>query len=156
LAATAHAFDGVLDPSFSGDGFLLAGGAAGDKDEITGVASQTDGKIVAAGDMGMDPTATVSRDFAVARYHPDGPPDMSFGGGDGLVTTDIGTNTNDGAGHVAIQPDGKIVVAGECNMGATGFDVCLVRYTDTGSPDPSFGNGDGIVTTTVAPGANED
>jgi uncharacterized delta-60 repeat protein len=157
FAGIAQAFDGVLDPSFSGDGFLLVDGPAGDHDEITAVAVQTDGKIVAAGEMDMDPTATTRRDFAVARYNADGSPDMSFGGGDGVVTTDIGTNTDDLAGRVAIQPDGKLVVAGECNMGATtGFDVCLVRYTDAGAPDLGFGGGDGIVTTNVAPGANED
>ena len=65
------------------------------------VAVQADGKIVVAG--------SSDGNFALARYGVDGALDASFSG-DGLVTTDLG-GTDDGQG-VAIQADGRIVVAG--------------------------------------------
>jgi uncharacterized delta-60 repeat protein len=74
-------------------------------------------------------------DFALARYLGDGTLDPSFGGGDGIVTTDLGTRT-DIARAIVIQPaDGRIVVAGTVDG-----DVALVRYTDTGEVDTSFGD----------------
>jgi uncharacterized delta-60 repeat protein len=156
FAGIAQAYFGELDPSFDGDGKVVANGPGGGRDEIKSVAVQSDGKIVVTGAMDTDTTAGSDPDFAVARYNENGSPDAGFGGGDGLVTTDIGTG--DFPGDLAIQPDGKIVVAGECDMGVTtGYDVCVVRYNDNGTPDTAtFGGGDGIVTTNVAPGSNED
>lgn len=60
---------------------------------------------------------------------------------DGKVTTDLGTNED--VGHsAAIQPDGKIIVAGYTSNAT--FDAALVRYNPDGSIDHSFGL-DGIV-----------
>jgi uncharacterized delta-60 repeat protein len=71
--------------------------------------------------------------------------DPSFGG-DGKVTTDVGGL--DQADGVAIQRDGKIVVAGSAG-GAGGRDFAVARYNADGSLDPTFG-GDGKVTTDFA------
>jgi uncharacterized delta-60 repeat protein len=111
--------DGSLDPSFDADGRVTTefGNVAADA-----VALQPDGKIVAVGGQ------------TVARYLLDGSLDPSFGV-DGHVATDFG------ASDVAIQADGRIVVAG-----AGGGVLALARYTIDGSPDGSFG-GDGTVTT---------
>ncbi|MBO0236811.1 delta-60 repeat domain-containing protein, partial [Vibrio parahaemolyticus] len=85
---------GDLDPSFSGDGKLITGFGAQAED----VAIQPDGKIVAAGlHFGSQ-----SRDFALARYNPDGTPDTGFGN-DGTVTTDFAGN-NDDLFAIALQP----------------------------------------------------
>jgi len=64
--------------------------------------------------------------------------DPTFGGGDGTVTTDFGGT--DPARAVAVQPNGKIVVAGGKG------DFALARYNQDGSLDTSF-DGDGTVTT---------
>ena len=72
-------------------------------------------------------------DFALARYNTDGTLDTSFDG-DGLVLTDLGT-TADVARAVVIRPDGRIVVAGTADG-----DVALVRYTDAGAVDTTFGD----------------
>ena len=61
--------------------------------------------------------------------------DATFGNG-GIVTT---PNTSDGRG-IAIQSDGKIVVAGQ----ATATEFALARYNTNGSLDATFGTG-GIV-----------
>ena len=76
------------------------------------MALQADGKIVAVGYGGS------SRDFALARYNPNGSLDTSFSG-DGMQTTDFGGT--DVAHGVAIQGDGKIVVVGRA--GGVDFSV---------------------------------
>lgn len=132
--------DGTLDPSFGDAGtvttrFRRWGGVA------NAIAVQADGKIVAAGgSFGIFPK------FALARYLPDGTLDASFGG-DGRVRTFF---TVDGAmgSAVAIQADGKILVAGAAEaVGANGMSgFALARYNPDGSLDATFG-ADGTVTT---------
>lgn len=63
-----------------------------------------------------------------------GEPDPEFGG-DGIVTTDL-AGLEDAADGVAIQPDGKLVVAG-----GSGTDFAVVRYHPDGAVDTGFGRG---------------
>ena len=77
-------------------------------------------------------------DFALARYNPDGTLDHSFGG-DGIVTTDLGT-ASDGISDVALQPDGKIVA-----VGSTEQDAALARYNPDGTLDPTFGSSGTVI-----------
>jgi uncharacterized delta-60 repeat protein len=102
----------------------------------TAMALQDDGKIVMVGGSILD--------FLLARYNADGSLDESFGVG-GLVTTDIGNFTQEEARAVAMQPDGKIIVAGNIRdsrvVGGTlsdKFFFTLVRYNTDGSLDTSF------------------
>src|SRR5205823_6295267 len=78
-----------------------------------------------------------------ARYNPDGTPDTTFSH-DGKLTLDFGNNAE--ANAVAVLPNNDIVVAGFAAQPTSGLDYALVRYTDAGKLDPSFGTG-GIVTT---------
>ena len=71
-------------------------------------------------------------------YGQSGTLDTSFGTG-GKVTTDF-AGAGDGAAAVAVQPDGKIVVAGEANIDG-GYDFALARYNSNGTLDASFGRG---------------
>jgi uncharacterized delta-60 repeat protein len=73
--------------------------------------------------------------------------DPSFGQG-GKVTTPIGPG-NDSAYALALQPDGKLVAAGNTWNGSS--DTALARYNPDGSLDTSF-NGNGKVTTAISPG----
>ena len=90
-----------------------------------------------------------NNDFALVRYNANGTLDTSFGGGDGKVTTPVGTSYDEGY-SVALQPDGKIVVAGYSDNGAN-YDFALARYNSDGWLDTSFGGGDGMVTTPIGP-----
>ncbi len=123
--------NGSLDPSFSGDGKQTTHFGFRSRGAANGVALQSDGKIVAVGSAG--------RDFALARYNPNGTLDPSFSG-DGKQTTDFGAN--DDARGVALQGDGKIVVAGNGGSTGTSIDFALARYNTNGSLDTSF-SGDG-------------
>jgi uncharacterized delta-60 repeat protein len=132
--------DGTLDRSFGGSGVVTI------KSQSTeDVAVQLDGKVVAAGTSG-----SANYNFAVVRYNADGSLDTSFGGktGKGLVSTDINQRSWDFGERIALQADGKIVVAGyttpyNTNVG-TICDLALVRYNADGSLDTTFGSG-GIV-----------
>ena len=75
--------------------------------------------------------------------------DPTFGG-DGVVRTDLTPAEDDGYA-VAIQPDGKIVVAGEKGIGGPNPRLAIVRYETDGSLDPSFGGGDGKVSIDFTP-----
>ena len=134
--------NGGLDPSFGEGGMLSTGfgGGQANYQRFTAafdVAIQTDGKIVAAGTTGKNPTGYISGNrFALARYEADGTLDASFG-------TSGRVRTGFGSGHggatalgVAIQPDGKIVAAGYARKG-----FAIVRYNPDGSLDQSFGSG---------------
>ena len=129
--------DGSLDTTFDGDG--IATTHAGDHSAAFAVAIQTDGKIVATG-LSINGTAN----FALVRYYPDGSRDTTFDG-DGIVTTPIDVGSR--AFSVDIQPDGKIVAAGNSYNG-TNSAFPLVRYNSDGSLDTSF-DGDGKVITAL-------
>lgn len=132
--------NGALDTSFSFDGKVTIdfdGGGGGDL--CTGIALQADGKIVVVGYTFI--TAAVNgRDFAIARLNADGTLDTSFGGGTGKTTVgfDLGNSNDDAANSVAIQPDGKIVIAGSATTAANGTDFAVVRLNTDGSRDSSF------------------
>ncbi|PYM09261.1 MAG: hypothetical protein DMD82_00820, partial [Candidatus Rokuibacteriota bacterium] len=117
------------------------------------LAIQTDGKIVVVGTSSFSTFGTL--DFALARYLPNGDLDTTFGTPDtsglartGQVTTDFAdlweTNkSSDEAFAVAIQSDGKIVVAGTSSAarGDVGVAVfALARYLPNGDLDTTFGN----------------
>ena len=132
---------GDLDPTFGGgDGKVTTDIVSADADYATAVAIQADGKIVVAGTSNGSGT----NDFALARYTTAGALDATFGTG-GKVTTDIGA---DYGYAVAIQADGKIVVAGESNGGAGNNDFALARYTTAGVLDTTFSQ-DGKVLTDI-------
>ncbi len=67
----------------------------------------------------------------------------------GIVTTDIGSGSQDNAYASAIQPDGKLVVAGSTYDGGSTTIFAVTRYNIDGSLDGTFGS-DGIVTTNIS------
>jgi uncharacterized delta-60 repeat protein len=88
--------------------------------------------------------------FAVARLTANGGADMSFGGGAGIVVTNVDPPMFDFALAVAIQADNKIIAGGSDGLGGQGR-IALVRYNTDGTLDTTgFGGGTGIVFTTLA------
>jgi uncharacterized delta-60 repeat protein len=103
---------------------------------VLAVALQPDGKIVVAGSVSRA-TEPFEDDVAVARYLPDGKPDPSFAGDGTAILSTAGPDDAEGAQDVAVQADGKVLVAGQSSGGGL-----LARFNADGSPDPSF-SGDG-------------
>lgn len=130
--------DGSLDTGFSGDGMVTTelgpGGGT-----FRGLALQPDGRIVVAGSAGYF-------DLAVVRYNTDGTLDFTFNGA-GMVTSAMSFGCE--ARSVAVQPDGRIVVAGYVST-AMGADILVVRYNEDGTFDNSFAGG-GVVYTDLGP-----
>ncbi|RME39366.1 MAG: hypothetical protein D6794_03965 [Deltaproteobacteria bacterium] len=145
--------DGTLDATFGIGGIVTLNFGvdrygAGIRDTLVDMALQPDGRIVLAGKT-VDPV-NYDMELALARYNPDGSLDATFGAG-GTVITDLGANTPDYLTSMALQPDGRIVVAGYTSLPAN--DTVLVRYNTDGSLDASFGAG-GIVIPPVSPSAD--
>ena len=131
--------NGTLDATF-GSGGKVTTDFGGPYDAASSVAIRADGKIIAAGTI---VNSSSIADFAVARYNPNGTLDTTFGSG-GKVTTDFG-GVSANAYSIAIQRDGKVVVAGVANIDG-GEDFALARYNLDGTPDSSFGTGGRVVT----------
>lgn len=136
--------DGTLDPGFNGTGKVNTP-LPFDGSAVSAIVLQPDGRIVVAGSCLVGgPTH-----FCAARYLANGPLDLSFGS-IGVTYAPIG-DAGSTASAVALQPDGKILIAGMCRrLGANAF--CVARISpDTALFDTAFGFG-GTVTTTIAPG----
>jgi uncharacterized delta-60 repeat protein len=146
--ARCHA-NGSLDTAFgSGGTVTMAPLPGGNRPEFRRLALQSDGKIVAAGDVVSELNYS-DYDFLVCRFHPDGSPDLSFNG-TGRVSTNLTPGANpsyDFANVITVQSDGKLLVAGNANLRCG-----LVRYLTDGSLDTGFGAG-GIVITQMQEGA---
>ena len=113
--------DGRLDSGFGHHGMAL--GDFTNLDRGFGVALGPGGTIVVAG--ACTERDDYFQDFAVVRYRADGKADSTFGRG-GRVITDYGRD--DLATSVAIQFDGKIVVAGSGSTSSGRGGFALARY----------------------------
>lgn len=142
IAVLRYNTDGSLDNTFDTDGKVTTTFGGNSIDEATCIAIQPDGKILVAGYTNVGG----NYDFAIVRYNTNGSLDNTFDT-DGKVNTDIGGN-HDYARGIALQSDGKIVVAGGFYAGMNNDDIALVRYNSNGSLDNTF-DGDGKVITTV-------
>lgn len=131
--------DGALDTSFNGTGVVDVENWA----YWGRVAVQSDGKIVVAATGAKNPPTTTENNFILFRYKTDGSRDFTFGT-NGRVVTDFGINAS--PADIAIQADGKIVVAGTSNLAGSYSTFALARYNINGSLDATF-NGTGTVTT---------
>jgi uncharacterized delta-60 repeat protein len=111
---------------------------------IEAVAQAPDGKIIVAGSGNRAGTNPANRDFGVARFNADLSRDNAFGtDGARLIAFDQGGNNDDYAEALALQPDGKIVVAGYATVttsGHTSRDFAIARLNPDGSFDSTFGN----------------
>ncbi len=149
--------DGALDNTFGTNGTArvpIAGGNM-DNDKAYSVAIQADGKIVLAG---FSPDTTGGTEyvaFALARFNPNGTLDNTFGT-NGTVRAFIGSGVDSSgfpiyaAGYsVAIQPNGKIVVAGNYVDIFSGYGFAVARFNPNGSLDNTFGT-NGTVTFSIS------
>ena len=141
--------DGTLDTGFGSSGEVQVDFGA-DGVRLYGVTVQADGRILVAGGTIDNTNLPADEDIALARYNADGTLDASFGAG-GVVTTDF-IGRIDGGYDVLLQPDGSILVAGLAMVNAGGdFDFAVVRYTDAGALDTTFGAaGDGRASVNLA------
>ncbi|HRI22218.1 MAG TPA: delta-60 repeat domain-containing protein, partial [Panacibacter sp.] len=128
IITATYAQPGTLDNSFGDDGKVLGQGFM--VSEANAIAIQQDGKIIACGGGGYGNQGG----FLLIRYNPDGSVDSSFGDA-GRVVTDFSGPIDDAYG-VVVQPDGKILAAGQVGRN---IDAGVIRYLPNGKPDSTFG-----------------
>ncbi len=115
--------DGQIDPGFD-DGSPVIGSVVCVSESGCSLVIDADDRIVVA--------SCVLDDIVLVRYDTDGSLDSGFGA-DGLVSTDVVAPGGDGQ-CVALQSDGKLVVAGGDGSG----DFALARYNADGTADASL------------------
>ena len=117
--------NGSIDTSFGTSGQVIIDTGIG-ADAVVKSIIQNDGKILIAG---WITDATSDRDFAVVKLNSDGTLDTSFGT-NGIVQTDISSNSVDSARDMILQDDGKIVVVGGSSFNSDN-DFAIVRYENS-------------------------
>ena len=152
VALVRYLPSGRLDPTFGSGGVALFDSGLGGDDVAASAVLTADGKFVVAGV--ADVSGADRQDFFLARFNSDGSIDSSFGTG-GFIKTDGSPKSPDldWAYAVALQHDGKIVVAGQTTADRPGeaLTPALLRYTRNGELDRSFGT-DGKAVLTRAHG----
>lgn len=146
--------DGSPDLSFGGGDGVEYVNLASWGETFNRIAIAPDGKIVGLSQCANFDGGFDQGDFGVVRFNANGTLDATFGGGDGVVTTDFSDaqHSLDLAAAVGFTADGKLVVAGSTtDQGGTGIQprdggFGLARYNDDGSLDTSFGDGGKVIT----------
>ncbi|HKD19587.1 MAG TPA: S-layer homology domain-containing protein, partial [Thermoanaerobaculia bacterium] len=151
LALARYMSDGTPDSAWGNGGEVTTDTTGSTGNYVFGMATQADGKIVAAGFSSL-----AGPDFALARFQANGSLDSSFGSG-GIVLTDF-TGRADAANAVVIQTDGRIVAGGTALAADTSvyFGFALTRYDTNGNLDATFGTGGKVVTSIQPPGADDE
>ncbi len=138
LAPVAISAAGVLDKTFGANGTVST--TIGTDAQAKAVVVQPDGKILTAGNVGTGD----SRDTVLVRYNSNGSLDTSFGN-NGIVISAL-SPIDELINDVALQSDGKIIVAGNLTVPATGaIDFMVARFNQNGTLDTTFGS-NGIAT----------
>jgi uncharacterized delta-60 repeat protein len=155
FAVIRYNTDGTLDSTFGTNGeaalnFDLYPSNYGSDDHVLTIALQPDGKILAAGYTKGENSDYAGTFLAIARFNADGSLDTTFGT-DGKIKLRPSENLEITYGIVslALQPDGKFIVAGASSSGSVNQphgDFYLARLNANGTMDGTFGTG-GTVTT---------
>ncbi|MGH9948315.1 MAG: carboxypeptidase regulatory-like domain-containing protein [Pyrinomonadaceae bacterium] len=136
--------DGSLDPAFvgnsgTGNGIVITTVGAGNE-QAYAVSVLPSGKILVAGYF----AAAVSNDTVLLRHESDGRLDSTFGVG-GIAVHSFSPDSTDEALSMALQPDGRIVIAGCIRTPGIANDFLIARFEENGSRDTAFGNGGFLV-----------
>ena len=138
FALARYNSNGTLDSAFGQAGKVMTRLGLGDAYSF-GIALQSNGRIVLAGYS----ATTLDHDFSLVGYTVNGTLDSTFGSG-GLVTTDFSGGTDDIAYAMAMQSDGKLVVAGRTGEYPQN-DLAIARYSSDGQLDQTFGVGGKVI-----------
>lgn len=143
--------NGDVDPTFGVNGVSIFD-CGGTQDYVHKMKVLPNGKMIIAGGV-YDGGADVN--FFAARLTENGFPDPTFGNnGVSIIPNPMGVG-EDVANAIAIQPDGKIILAGAWAVpGFTDNHTTLVRLNENGTVDSSFG-ANGIVNVTNSGFAND-
>ncbi len=125
--------DGAFDPSFHGDGKQVT--HIGGGEFVEDLAIQTDGKVVVGGNM----SNVTGGYFAMARYTTSGELDGGYGIQGTWISSFAGYDNGAFIRSILIQPDGRIIAAGNASKKTNFYvtDIAVATYTNNGQPDVS-------------------
>jgi len=135
--------DGSLDTTSFGspNGYVIQDISSSTSDFGNSLVLQPDGKILLGGNCFVGGSAQ----FCKARFNSDGSLDTtSFGSPNGYVIQDVGTNDDYGY-SLALQPDGKILMMGNCINSSNYAEFCIARFNSNGQLDTSFASPNGYM-----------
>jgi len=142
--------DGAFDAGFGKNGVVFLGGLGGGEDDRAyAVRTTADGRAVLAGHTDTEPGREVNLDVAVVVLEPDGNLAQDFAEDGILVLGQLGggkQNGGDMAYSLALDPKGRILVAGETYVQTdtkADYDLFVLRLLPDGRLDPSFAQ-DGV------------
>ncbi|HEX5983730.1 MAG TPA: hypothetical protein VFY69_05925, partial [Solirubrobacterales bacterium] len=124
--------DGSLDRSFGAGGVVEP--QLGGEGSISGIAVDGADRIVLGGSL-----TSMAPDLVVARLLDSGDPDPDFAGGDGLLTVDVAGTAIEHATDLALDPQGRILLAVSVVFSRPELQFAVMRVTESGAPDSSFG-----------------
>jgi uncharacterized delta-60 repeat protein len=125
----------------SGNGYVIQDISLSTSEFGYSLALQPDGKILLGGYCFVGSSAQ----FCIARFNSDGSLDTtSFGSGNGYVIQDIGPNDDYGY-SLALQPDAKILMIGNCINSSNYVEFCIARFNSNGQLDTSFASPQGYM-----------
>ncbi len=135
-----------LDPGFGRQGVFHYNGPGNENEKGFAVAAQPDGALIACGAVIINS----KEDMLVIRIRPDGSLDNSFGSNGSFIWSSPADHA-DYANNLALQPDGRIVIAGAANTGS-GYHITTLRLLPSGQLDTGFGQGGVVVYTGLTGG----
>ncbi|HEY7282006.1 MAG TPA: hypothetical protein VID47_10465 [Actinomycetota bacterium] len=141
LALARLVANGDPDTTFGGGDGLVTMHFLQVTDVFNAMVVLPSGKIVVA----VDTHGTGNDRLGLARFTPSGHPDTTFGGGDGKLL--VGFGMPFAAYDMIALPNGKLLVSGEFYLSDQDSEFMVVRLNPNGSPDTTFGGGDGFVRT---------
>ncbi len=129
---------GILDDSFgNGRGYVTLN-INNDNDQGQSLAIQPDGKILLGGQCSNGS----NNDFCIARFNSDGILDTTFETSGNVIQSSV--SSREAGQSLAIQPDGKILLGGNCYNGSND-DFCIARFNSNGTLDTTFGNSGKVI-----------
>ena len=157
-AVVRYTAAGALDNTFGTGGIVKTDINSYDIPESIAINSTT-GAITIAGTSNADydfygTHHTGNGNFTVVRYTSAGVLDGTFGTG-GITTIDINSGAADAAHSLAVQSDGKLIVAGT-TVRTPNHDVAVIRLTTAGALDGTFGTGGKVIANYVGSNSDDD
>ena len=137
LALARYAPNGELDTSFGTGGKVTTSIAGSTQAHGNSVAIKSNGKILLGGYARFGTSPNEYDNFVLAQYNTDGSLDTDFGDNGLVIVGFIAETSNDIAFSVAVQDNGKIILAGFVEVGLADFS--MYRFNIDGSIDTTFG-----------------
>jgi uncharacterized delta-60 repeat protein len=149
FAIVAFKSNGAIDTTFGGGDGLVETDFDHNTEVADAISVLSNGSFLVGGAAGtaLPGGGGTDNEFGIAKYTSNGSLDTSFGGGDGLVTTNFAVPGFDRIASMAVQADGKIVAAGGTDLlGSGNREWVVARYLANGNLDTGFGTNGATMT----------